>query len=257
MRNLLFRLRGIAVVWGVIFCVFGTRAWAVEPSEASVIRKNLSARLSEQASIDEIRKTPWPGLYEVRLGTDVFYTDHRGDFLIQGALLDTRHGPDHVRNLTQERVQALTKVDFSHLPFKDAVMIQRGRGERIFAVFEDPNCGYCKQLERNLLKLDNVTVYVFLYPVLSQDSQDKSRRIWCAAQKAQAWQDWMLKGELPTDQGIPLNCDTAALSRNLALGKQNKVEGVPTLIFSDGSRISAALGLPDLEQKLKLVHSSK
>jgi thiol:disulfide interchange protein DsbC len=259
MRNLLSRLMslmGVVVVCGTILFVLSTPARAVEPLEASTIRKNLSARVGDLGSIDEIRKTPWTGLYEVRSGTDLFYTDHRGDFLIQGSLIDTRRGPDHVRNLTQERVQALTKIDFQHLPFKDALMIRRGHGERIFAIFEDPNCGYCKQLERNLSKLDNVTVYVFLYPVLGQDSQDKSRRIWCAPQKASAWQDWMLKGELPEDHDASWHCDTDALSRNLALGKQNKVEGVPTLIFRDGSRVSAALSAAELEQKLKLLNSN-
>jgi thiol:disulfide interchange protein DsbC len=231
--------------------IFSSGVRASEPPEALVIRKSLPSRLPDLAPIDEVRRTPWPGLYELRSGTEVFYSDRHGDFLIQGALLDTRGGPHQIRNLTEERVETLTRINFHQLPLRDALVIQRGEGKHIMAIFEDPNCGYCKRLEQDLIKLNNALIYIFLYPVLGQDSQEKSRVLWCADNKAQAWQDWMLRGQLPHSHANQLHCDTAALSRNLALGKRHKIEGVPTFVFADGSRLSAALSLADLERELK------
>ncbi len=129
--------------------------------------------------IDEVRPTPMKGLYEVRIGTDLFYTDAKGNYVIQGELIDTKAR----RNLTEDRIAKLTAVDFSALPLKDAFTIVRGDGKRKVAVFEDPNCGYCKRFERDLQNVDNVTVYLFLYPILSPDSAEKSRNIWCAKDK--------------------------------------------------------------------------
>ncbi len=126
--------------------------------------------------IDEVRPTAMHGLYEVRMGTDVFYTDAKGNYVIQGELIDTKAR----RNLTEDRINKLTAVDFSQLPLKDAFTIVRGDGKRKVAVFEDPNCGYCKRFERDLQNVDNITVYLFLYPILSPDSAEKSRNVWCA-----------------------------------------------------------------------------
>ena len=132
-----------------------------------------------------------PGLFEVRVGTDLFYTDAEGNFLIQGHLIDTKLQ----RNLTEERIDKLLAIDFDALPLKDAFTIVRGNGKRKMAVFEDPNCGYCKRFERDLQKVDNVTIYMFLYPILGPDSTDKSRNIWCAKDKAKAWLDWMVRDQ--------------------------------------------------------------
>ena len=206
------------------------------------IRKALAERIPQMDKIDEVSPTPMKGLYEVRIGTDLFYTDAKGNYVIQGELIDTKVR----RNLTEDRINKLTAVDFSALPLKDAFTIVRGDGKRKVAVFEDPNCGYCKRFERDMQNVDNVTVYLFLYPLLSPDSAEKSRNIWCAKDKAAAWQDYMVKDKTPA----AASCDTSALQRNLALGKKYKITGTPTLIFADGSRVPGAIGAKDVEKHL-------
>ncbi|MGJ4749152.1 DsbC family protein, partial [Leptospira sp. SA-E8] len=130
---------------------------------------------------------------------DLFYTDAQGRHLIQGQIIDLQTQ----KNLTAERVDQLTAVNFKDLPFGDAFVIRRGKGERQLAVFSDPECTFCRELERELVKLDNVTIHVFLFPVLGPQSTEKAQAIWCAApaQRAQAWLDWMLKSMPPTAAG--------------------------------------------------------
>jgi thiol:disulfide interchange protein DsbC len=212
-------------------------------AQEAAIRKNLAERLSSFSKIDEVSKTPMNGLYEVRVNeTDLFYTDADGSFLIQGVLLDTRSR----RNLTEERVNKLSAINFDDLPLKDAFKIVRGNGKRKMAVFEDPNCGYCKRFERELQSVNDVTVYMFLYPILSPDSIDKSKNIWCAKDKGKLWQDVMVR-----DQAIPkASCDTAAIERTLAFGKKIRINGTPTMFFADGSRVPGAIGLAQIEKSL-------
>ncbi len=215
---------------------------ATAQAQDAAIRKTLAERLPQLGKIDEISKTPMPGLFEIRVGNDVFYTDADGHFLIQGHLIDTKAQ----RNLTEERLEKLMAIDFSVLPVKDAFTIVRGNGKRKIAVFEDPNCGYCKRFERDLQKVDNVTIYMFLYPILGRDSTEKSRDIWCAKDKARAWQDYMVR-----DQSVPSgSCDTTALGRNLEFGKKHKITGTPTLFFADGTRVPGAIGAPQVEKLL-------
>ncbi|QBM26896.1 DsbC family protein [Hydrogenophaga pseudoflava] len=212
-------------------------------AQEATIRKNLTERLPKLPPIDEISKTPMEGLYEVRVNqSEIFYTDAQGNFLIQGNLIDVRAQED----LTEKRQAKLTEIDFKDLPIKDAFTIVRGNGKRKVAVFEDPNCGYCKRFERDLTKIDNVTVHVFLYPILSQDSVDKSRNIWCAKDKGKAFLDWMVKDVTPA----AASCDTAALARNLEFGKKNRITGTPTLIFANGTRVPGAIGADRVEKLL-------
>ncbi len=212
-------------------------------AQEATIRKNLTERLPKLPPIDEISKTPMEGLYEVRVNqSEIFYTDAQGNFLIQGNLIDVRAQED----LTEKRQAKLTEIDFKDLPIKDAFTIVRGNGKRKVAVFEDPNCGYCKRFERDLTKIDNVTVHVFLYPILSQDSADKSRNIWCAKDKGKAFLDWMVKDVTPA----AASCDTAALARNLEFGKKNRITGTPTLIFANGTRVPGAIGADRVEKLL-------
>ena len=212
-------------------------------AQEATIRKNLAERLPKLPPIDEISKTPMEGLYEVRVNqSEIFYTDAQGNFLIQGNLIDVRAQED----LTEKRQAKLTEIDFKDLPIKDAFTIVRGNGKRKVAVFEDPNCGYCKRFERDLTKIDNVTVHVFLYPILSQDSADKSRNIWCAKDKGKAFLDWMVKDVTPA----AASCDTAALARNLEFGKKNRITGTPTLIFANGTRVPGAIGADRVEKLL-------
>lgn len=207
------------------------------------IAKTLTERIPQLPKIDEIRPTPMPGLFEIRMGTEILYSDAKGDFIIQGDLIETRTQ----RSLTEERINKLTSVDFNLLPTKDAIKIVRGKGLRKMAVFADPNCGFCKKLERDLEKLDNVTIYLFLYPILSADSTQKSQNIWCAKNPATVWEDFMIQGK-----SIPsaTKCDTAALERNLAFGRQHKISGTPTIIFENNQRVPGAISLAQVEQLL-------
>ena len=211
-------------------------------AQESAIRKALAERIPQLEKLDEVRATPMAGLYEVRVGTDVFYTDAKGNYLIQGELIDTKAR----RNLTEDRIAKLTAVDFGSLPLADAFTVVHGNGARKLAVFEDPNCGYCKRFERDLQKVQDVTIYTFLYPILSPDSAEKSRNIWCSKDRVAAWQDHMLREKVTP----AASCDTAALQRNLAFGKKHKITGTPTLIFSDGSRVPGAINDTEVEKRL-------
>ena len=158
------------------------------------LKKILSERLPSLPKIEEISKTPMPGVFEIRVqGNEIFYADAKGDFLIQGALIDTKQK----RNLTEERTEKLSAVPFDSLPLKFAITQVRGNGKRKLVVFSDPNCGYCKRFERDLQKIDNVTLYHLMYPVLGEDSRLKSRNIACAKDRAKTWNDWMLQGITP------------------------------------------------------------
>ena len=215
-------------------------------AQEATIRKNLGERIPQLQKIDEVSKSPMPGLFEIRVnGTEIFYTDAEGNFLVQGSLIDTRQR----RNLTEERVDKLTAINFDSLPLKDAFTIVRGNGKRKLAVFEDPNCGYCKRFEKDLQKVDNVTIHMFLYPILGADSVEKSKNIWCAKDKSKAWTDWMVRDQTPAGA----NCDSAAITRNVELGRKYKITGTPTLVFTDGSRVPGAISTAQVEKYLSEV----
>lgn len=212
-------------------------------AQEATIRKNLPERVAQPITIDEISKTPIEGLYEVRYnGTEIIYTDADGAYVLDGQLIDLKAKV----NLTEQRMAKLTAIEFKDLPLKDAFTVVRGNGKRKLAVFEDPNCSFCKKFERDLTKVDNVTVHVFLYPILSQDSADKSRNIWCAKDRAKAYIDWMVKDVTPP----AASCDTAALARNVEFGKKNRITGTPTLIFANGARVPGAIGADRVEKLL-------
>ena len=213
--------------------------------QEAAIRKALAERLPQLKAIDEITKTGIPGVFELRVnGSEIYYTDAQGNYLIEGSLIDLRAK----RNLTEERVTKLTAVKFDELPFKDAFTIVRGNGKRRMAVFEDPNCGYCKKFERDLQKVDNITIYMFLYPILGADSGDKSRAIWCAKDQGKAWQDWMVR-DVPVTAAAA-DCDASALARNVVLGRNYKITCTPSLVFIDGSRVPGAVDTKQVEKLL-------
>jgi thiol:disulfide interchange protein DsbC len=218
----------------------GNAAWAQD----AVIRKNLAERLPQFPKIDEISKTPIPGLFEVRIGNEILYSDEQGNYLIQGNLIDTKTRAD----LTEARLSKLSAIDFASLPLKDAVVIKQGNGTRRMAVFGDPNCGYCKRFERDLANLQDVTIYTFLYPILGPDSNAKSKDIWCAKDSAKTWRAWMVDGVTPPKSMG--SCDTAALERNVELGKKHRVQGTPAVVFEDGTRVPGAIPPERLEKTL-------
>lgn len=211
----------------------------------AVIRKAFAERMPNAPKIDEVRQSPMPGLWEVRIGNELRYTDATGSYLIEGELFDLKAR----KNLTEERVTQLNRVDFAALPFKDALMWKNGTGKRRIAVFADPNCGYCKRFEKALQEMKDVTVYTFLIPILGGDSPEKSRAIWCSKDGANAWLGWMLRGEQPPK--APAGCDDSALERNLALSRKIHVNGTPAIVLEDGNRIPGAVGAVELEKRLQ------
>ena len=213
----------------------------------AAIRKALAERVPSMPKIDEVRPAPMPGLWEVRLGNEIRYTDATGAYLIEGELIDLKAK----KNLTEERITQLNRIDFSSLPVKDALVWKTGTGKRRIAVFADPNCGYCKRFEKSLQDMKDVTVYTFLIPILGGDSPEKTRGIWCAKDGTAAWLAWMLKGEAPPK--APSGCDEAAIERNLALSRKIHVNGTPAILLEDGSRIPGAVGAVELERRLQLL----
>ena len=224
----------------------GSIAAAAAHAGEAEIRKNLPQRLPNFPKIDEVSKTPVPGLYEVRVGHDILYTDEDGDHVIQGTLFDTRSRTD----ITEQRLRKLTTIPFAELPLKDALVMKQGTGVRKLVVFGDPNCGYCKKLERDLVNLKDVTIYTFLYPVLGPDSDAKSKAIWCAKDGQSVWRAWMVDGTPPPRQMGA--CDASAIERNIALGRKHRVNGTPALVFQDGTRIPGAVSGADIEKQLVL-----
>ncbi len=240
MTSIFLRRGAIATLVAAGLSTLAAAAWADE----AAIRKNLAERLPNLPKIDEISKTPVPGLFEVRMGSEIVYSDENGNYLVQGAILDTKARTD----LTQARIDKLTAIDVSTLPLKNAVVIKQGTGARKLVVFADPNCGYCKRLERDLLALKDVTIYNFIYPILGPDSVAKSKDIWCAKDPAQAWRDWMVDGKLASKARA--NCDTTALDANTELGRKYRVQGTPAVVFEDGTRAPGAIPGAQIEARM-------
>ena len=212
-------------------------------ADEAAIRKNLVERLPNFPPIDEVSKMPVAGIYEVRLGADVVYTDETGNYVMQGNLIDTRSRV----NLTEVRVNKLSAVDFNQLPLKDAFMWKNGTGARTIAVFADPNCGYCKRFEADLQKIKDVTVYTFLIPVLGGDSPQKSQNIWCSKEPAKAWLSWMLNGTQPAKS---MGTCATPLERNLEFARKHRINGTPAIIFADGTRVPGAMNAEQIEKQL-------
>jgi thiol:disulfide interchange protein DsbC len=192
---------------------------------------------------DGVTLTPY-GLFEVRLGNELVYTDEKVSFVLDGVLIDAATR----RNVTQERIERLTAVKFDELPLNLAIRQVNGKGTRQLAVFEDPNCGYCKQLRRALAELPDVTLYTFVYPILSPDSLQKSRIMMCSSNPGRAWDDWMIRGRTPTGRS---DCDTSSIERTLELGRKLNVRGTPALIFGDGTRVNGAIPPDQLRSRLE------
>ena len=186
------------------------RLRAPSPTKRRSARTSPSGCPSSRRST-RCRRPPIPGIYELRIGTDILYTDEHGSYLIEGQLIDTKSRV----NLTEQRIAKLTAIDFKTLPLKDAIVWKQGTGERKLVVFADPNCGYCKKFERDLQEVKNVTVYTFLYPILGADSAEKSKAIWCAKDNTKAWRDWMIKGDAgrePARTATPAACSATSPS---------------------------------------------
>lgn len=216
---------------------------AITPAEEA-LKKSIEERLN--LKFDGITPIPAMGLYELRSGKDIVYTDAKGEYLIIGSIIDLKNRT----NLTSERreeieTNLLPKVKLADLPLDSAIKIVRGNGKRTMVAFEDPNCGYCKRLEKSLQSMNDYTLYVFLFPILGPDSIDKAHNIWCANDRAQAWTDWMEKGVLPASK----KCDTP-IDKNLALAEKLEVTGTPTLFFQNGKRVPGAIDADEMSKDL-------
>jgi thiol:disulfide interchange protein DsbC len=217
---------------------------AAAGADEATIRKTIAERLPDFPKIDEVSKTPIPGIFELRIGGEVLYTDDSGNHIIQGSLIDTRTRG----NLTEARLEKINAVDFASLPLKDAIVWKQGSGARKLVVFADPNCGYCKRFERELQAVKDVTVYTLLYPILGGDSPEKSRNIWCAKDRTEAWRSWMLDAVAPPR--AMGSCDTAVLQRNVAFGRKYRINGTPSLFFEDGKRVPGVMNAEAIEKQL-------
>lgn len=210
-------------------------------------QNNLKQALSEKfpdINIESISPSVLPGIYEVVTATEIAYVDASGKHMIIGQIMDT----SSKENLTESRWNELNKVDFNKLPFDKAIKIIKGDGSRKMAVFADPFCPYCKELEANLQNIDNLTLYVFLYPLegIHPGASEAARDIWCAPDRAVAWTAWMVTAKAPLES----DCSDKPLESLAKLGEQLKINSTPTLFFSDGSRVPGSMASEALEKRL-------
>lgn len=211
-------------------------------AQEDVIRRNLSERYPTLPKADAISKTPVNGIYEIRIGNEFIYADSQADFIFQGILIDAKTQ----KNLTESRKEELLKIDAKHLPLANAFTRVQGNGQRKLYIFADPNCGFCKQLEKNLGQLKNVTIYFFLLPVLGDDSYNKSQHVWCAKDKDAVWTNWMISGVVPP----AASCNMDAISSNLEFAKKYRITGTPTTFLSNGKRVMGAVPIAQLDKLL-------
>ncbi len=209
------------------------------------IKKLLQQRLGEGTQVESVAKTPYNGLYEVRVGNEIIYSDADAKYVFIGRILDAETS----RDMTQARLDEINRIRFTDLQLDLAVKSVKGTGKRVIAVFEDPNCGYCKRFRKTLADTKDITVYTFLYPILSDDSRAKVKNVLCSSDKAKAWDDWMVNGKTPA--AAPEACNpNASVDKVVDLGKKLKVTGTPTIFFTDGSRVPGAIDAKTLESRL-------
>jgi thiol:disulfide interchange protein DsbC len=236
--------------WLAVTCLLGVAsvAWAqkapaadANPEAKTQAVQKLFAERFGNPPINAVRLTPY-GLYEIQLGMDLVYTDEKVNFVLDGTLIDAKTR----RDITRERQDSLAQMPFDQLPFELSFKQVRGDGSRKMAIFEDPNCGYCKQLRKAIDSINNVTIFTFPYPILSPDSTQKVRNVWCASDRAAAWDAWMLQNKVPAT----LDCDVP-IDQMVALGQKLMVRGTPALFFADGSRVGGAIPKEDIEKRLQ------
>ncbi|HVL57397.1 MAG TPA: DsbC family protein [Burkholderiaceae bacterium] len=237
-RTIATRLRVLACA-AVVAASAGVATAQTDP--AATIKSAVEAWLKGRYQVDGVQPTPLPGIYEVRIGFDLFYVDAKGQYaFVEGQMVDLKTG----RSLTKERTDALLTIDFKELPLDLAIKQVLGKGTRVVAVFEDPNCGHCRNLRRELLNVRDVTIYTFPYPILAADSDVKARQAWCAADRIKAWNELMLQGRVPGNDG---SCENP-IKQVQELGRRLRVSGTPTLFFANGKRVPGAVPAPQLNQ---------
>jgi thiol:disulfide interchange protein DsbC len=221
---------------GALLCIGNAHAQTEQQ-----LKTELQKKLGANAKVRSVSPSPVTGLYEVLVGNDVFYSDSSGKYLIQGEIIELATG----KNITEQRQADINRIKWADLTTANAIKTVRGNGSRQLAVFSDPNCGYCKRLDKSLQQLDNVTIYTYLIPILSADSALKSKQIWCSSDPNKTYIDWMVNGLTPSGKS---DC-TTPLDKNLAFAKSYGITGTPTLFFTDGSRFPGAVQITDIEKK--------
>lgn len=229
-------LSAIAVISATFFC-----AGQVHAQQEQQVKVEIQKKLGSNTKVKSVSPAPVSGIYEVLVGNEIFYTDASAKYLIQGEIIELASG----KNITEQRLADINRIKWADLNTANAIKIVRGNGSRQLAVFSDPNCGYCKRLEKSLQQLDNVTIYTYLIPILSPDSAQKSKQIWCSSDPYKAYIDWMINGIAPNGKS---DCSTP-LDKNMAFAKTYGITGTPTLFFTDGSRFPGAVQITDIEKK--------
>jgi thiol:disulfide interchange protein DsbC len=222
--------------------------------EASV-KKAFLAKFPK-AQVDSVIKLKELDLYQIVVprGDEpmVIYTDEAFRFMMQGSVIETKG----MQDLTEVTMRKLTAIDFATLPLDQAIRKVKGKGERKLAVFSDPDCPFCKRVEQTLEKVDNVTIYIFPFPIdqLHPNAAKRAKEIWCAPDRLKAWDDYMLRGVSPAP--LKTECDNP-IAKLQELGKSKGINATPTLVFADGSRVPGALGADQIEQNLSSVTTGK
>ncbi len=204
------------------------------------IRQSLQNKFPNIGKLEHIVKTPYAGLYEVVVGDQLMYSDELGKYLFDGNIIDTKTRTD----LTEQRRHQLFAIDFDKLPLELALKKVKGNGQRKMAIFADPNCVFCKKLEKELTKVNNVTLYLFMYPIFP-GSEEIVHNISCAKDPLKTWEDKMLKDIMPPSASCKASSD-----KIIALAKKLRVNGTPNLIFADGTQVPGYLPAEDLEKHL-------
>lgn len=193
------------------------------------VRKAVGSILRDEGHVVSLQKVPYGNLYEVVLSNgDLVYVDDKGSFLLSGSLIDIKNK----KNVTAAREAELSRVNIAELPLNQAIKQVKGNGKRTLITFEDVNCGYCKKLAKDLKDVKDTTIYTFMIPILSPDSLDRGRNIWCAKDRGTAWNDWMVDGKQP----LQANCDSP-VQKNGDMARKYRITGTPTMFLADGSRI--------------------
>ena len=224
-------------------------ASGVACADEASIRAEFSKKYP-QANIESIAKTPYLGLYEMLVDGEVLYTDADFSYLIVGSIIDTKTRTNltdaRQREIEDKKLKSLA-FPFDQLPFDLAIKKVKGDGSRKVAVFSDPDCPYCRKLEKDIEKVTNVTIYIFLFPIeqLHPKAPEMARAIWCAPDRLKAWDEYMLKGIAPK----PAKCDNP-VEKIVAYGQSKKINGTPTIFFADGKRVPGAIPVERFEELL-------
>ncbi|WP_445116508.1 DsbC family protein [Acinetobacter sp. WZC-1] len=228
----------------LLFSIIGFTATA--HADIKTLQQNLKAQYPE-IPVKSVNPSPFKDIYEVYMGGRIVYTDETAKYFLVGNLIDVKGQ----KNITEQREQILKRIDVKTLPLDQAIKHVKGKGERVLYLFSDPDCPYCQKLEKELAKVENVTIYLFLYPItgLHPNAANVARQVWCSKDPYQSWQDYLIHQKKPKKTA---DC-TTPVEKNIQLANQLQISGTPTFFLSDGSRISGARSASDIERLLNAV----